>query len=394
MRASWKLFRVFGIEVRVHITFLLIVAYFAYLWGRVYEPGGWVGAAYGVLMVILLFGLVTIHELTHSRVAQHYGVKVAGITLLPIGGMAQMEEIPREPRKELFISVAGPLSNIAIALLMFVGALFLLSAEELTVEGLTDLLLQRSFRGAYVYLMLVNLTLAAFNLLPAFPLDGGRVFRALLALKLGRERATRTAVVVGQALALALGLWGLLGGGIFLLLVAVFIFLGASGEGQGAETGRVLGSVRVGQAVNAGVEYARPGQVVGELAARLFHTYQTDFLVVDAEERLVGLVTRDMLIRALSQHGRFYPVAQAMMVDFPSLAPQDSLLDAFNSMRAAGTKAAAVVDEGRLVGMLSMEDISEAFSLLAAGGSDLAAEVGAVNARFHPLAGGGPQRPV
>jgi len=150
----------------------------------------------------------------------------------------------------------------------------------------------------------------------------------------------------------------------------------------------------VGQAVNAGVEYARPGQVVGELAARLFHTYQTDFLVVDAEERLVGLVTRDMLIRALSQHGRFYPVAQAMMVDFPSLAPQDSLLDAFNSMRAAGTKAAAVVDEGRLVGMLSMEDISEAFSLLAAGGSDLAAEVGAVNARFHPLAGGGPQRPV
>lgn len=394
MRASWKLFRVFGIEVRVHITFLLIVAYFAYLWGRVYAPGGWAGAAYGALMVILLFVLVTIHELTHSRVAQHYGVKVVGITLLPIGGMAQMEEIPREPRQELFISVAGPLSNIVIALLMFIGALFLLNGDERTLGGLSDLLLQRSFKGAYVYLMLVNLTLAVFNLLPAFPLDGGRVFRALLALKLGRERATRVAVVVGQALALALGLWGLLGGGIMLLLVAVFIFFGASSEGQGTETGRVLGGVTVGQAVNAGVEYARPGQVLGELAARLFHTYQTDFLVVDAEERLVGLLTRDMLIRALSQHGRFYPVRQAMLADFPSLAPQDTLFDAFNRMRAAGTKAAPVIAEGRLVGMLSMEDISEAYSLLAAGGPDLAADVGAVKARFHPLPGGGPQRPV
>ena len=179
-----------------------------------------------------------------------------------------------------------------------------------------------------------------------------------------------------------------------LLLVAVFIFFGASSEGQGVETGRVLGGVTVGQAVNAGVEYARPGQVVGELASRLFHTYQTDFLVVDEGERLVGLLTRDMLIQALSRHGRFYPVAQAMLVDFPSLAPHDTLYDAFNRMRASGTKAAPVIDEGRLVGMLSMEDISEAYSLLAAGGPDLAADVAAVRARFRPVPGDGPQRPV
>lgn len=385
MRASLRLFRVFGIEVRVHVTFLLIVAYFAYIWGVLYPPGGWAGAAYGVLMVILLFALVTIHELTHSRVAQHYGVKVAGITLLPIGGMSQMEEMPRDPKKELFISIAGPLSNVVIAILMFLGALLFFSREEFSASGLANLLFQRSFKGAYTYLMLVNVTLAIFNLIPAFPLDGGRVFRSLLALTIGEQRATRVAVIVGQALALALGLWGLLGGGIFVILVAIFIFFGASSEGRGEETGRVLREVRVGQAVNADVEYARPDQSVGELAARLFHTYQTDFLVVDENERLVGIVTRDALITALSREGRHYPVVEAMLTDFPSISSKESLFEAFNRMRSAGVRAAPVIDDGHLKGMVSMEDISEVYSLLAAGGPDLAKEVRPVSTEFRPL---------
>lgn len=382
MRASLKLFRVFGIDVKVHVTFLFIVVYFAYLWGAVYPPGGWLGALYGVVLVVLLFGLVTIHELTHSRVAQHYGVEVKGITLLPIGGMAQMAEIPKEPRKELFISVAGPLSNLVIGVVMIVGAFFLYQPGELSGwSRISELLLERSFKGAYLYLMFVNISLAVFNLLPAFPLDGGRVFRALLALKLGQPRATQIAVRVGQALALALGLWGLLGGGILVLLVAVFIFFGASSEGQGEEASRVLGGLTVGQAVNTAIEYARPNQVVGELAARLFHTYQEDFLVINEAGELLGILTRDRLIEALSRHGRYYPVAEAMRKDVPSASPAESVLDAYNRMRAAGLKALPVVDDGRLIGMLSMEDISEVYSLLAAAGPDLLAQVPSYRAR-------------
>lgn len=373
MKASLRLFRVFGIDVKVHISFVFVVAYFAYLWGVVYKPGGWGGALYGVVLVVLLFGLVTVHELSHSRVAQHFGVEVKGITLLPIGGVAQMSEMPRDPRKELLISVAGPASNLLIALAMGIGAIFIYAPGELTgFEDFAELLFQRSVKGAYLYLLLVNVTLAAFNLLPAFPLDGGRVFRALLALKLGPRRATRIASRVGQGLALALGLWGLLGGGIFVLLIAIFIFFGASGEAQGEEVSEVLGALTVGQAVNTDVELATPNQVVGELAAKLFHTYQEDFLVVDEEGRLLGILTRDKLIEALSRHGRFYPVRSAMRTDVPAVSPNATLFEAYNLMRSVGTKAVPVVDGDRLIGMLSVDDISDIYSLLAAAGPELA----------------------
>lgn len=382
MKASLRIFRVFGIDVKVHVSFVLVVAYFAYLWGAVYEPGGWGGALYGAVLVILLFGLVTMHELTHSRVAQHFGVQVKDITLLPIGGVAQMTEIPKEPRKEFLIAVAGPLSNLVLGAVMVIGALFIYAPGELaTLTGFYQLLVEPSLKGAYLYLTLVNITLALFNLLPAFPLDGGRVLRAALALKVGEPRATRIATKVGQFVALGLGLWGLLGGGILVLLVAVFIFFAAASEAQSEEVARVLGALTVGQAVNTGVEHARPDQVVGELAARLFHTYQEDFLVINETGELVGVLTRDRLIDALSRHGRFYPVASAMRRDVPTVSADDSLLDAYSRMRSAGIRALPVVENGRLIGMLSMEDISEIYSLLAAAGPELANQVPAQRAR-------------
>ena len=191
MRWSTRLFTVFGIDVRVHATFLFIVAYFAIIWGVLRQPGGVGPALYGVLLVVLLFGLVVIHELTHARVAQGYGVKVRNITLLPIGGMASMEEIPEDPKKELFISAAGPLSNLVLGLLMLGGALLLFPASDVfDVSRLFDRAIEVSPAGLYLYLMLTNFVLALFNLLPAFPMDGGRVFRALLSFRLGRSRAS------------------------------------------------------------------------------------------------------------------------------------------------------------------------------------------------------------
>ncbi|GAB4255317.1 MAG: site-2 protease family protein [Thermoleophilia bacterium] len=384
MRWSWKIFSAFGIAVRVHVTFLLIVAYFAFVWGVVREPGGVGGALYGVVLVILLFGLVVVHELTHSRVAQVYGIQVRSITLLPIGGMASMESMPEDPRKELMISLAGPLSNLVIAGLMALASPLLFDLGDLAgFSRFTHLILEQSFEGTYFYLLFTNVTLAVFNLLPAFPMDGGRVFRAFLALRLGRRRATGIAVAVGQGLALLLGLLGVFGGGILMILVAVFIYFGAQAEGSGDDLGRVLGGLRVSQAVNTQVEIARPDQVIGELAARLFHIYQEDFPVVDYDGTVVGIVTRDRLIAALGRHGPDHPVAQTMHAEFPVVALEDGVFDTFVRMRRRNLKATPVIERGRLVGMVSLEDISEVYALLSAAGPDFAGRVPA-----EPRAGG------
>jgi CBS domain-containing protein len=182
-------------------------------------------------------------------------------------------------------------------------------------------------------------------------------------------------VVVGQLLALVLGLVGLLGGGIFLLLIAVFIFFGAQAEGTGESVQQVLGDLRVSQAVNTRIEYALPDQLIGDLAARLFHVYQEDFPVLDDMGTVIGVVTRDRLISALGQHGATHPVTEAMRTDFPVGRLDDTVYEAFVHMRGRSVKAMPVVDQGRLVGMVSLEDISEVYALLSAGGPELVRRV-------------------
>ncbi len=235
-----------------------------------------------------------------------------------------------------------------------------------------------------MYVLVSNLFLGAFNLLPAFPMDGGRVFRAALALRLGRPRATRVAVLVGQGLAIAMAIAGLFfGGGIILVLVAIFIFIGAQAEGAQDPVQRVLAAVRVKQVVRPGVHVARPGQSLGELAARLFHSYQEDFPVVGGRGDVEGILTRDRLIAMLGQHGADFPVADAMRTDFPTIGLEDRVAYALEKMRAGNFKAVPVLDEGRLVGMLSMEDISEVYSLLSAGGEDILRRVSSVAPPSH-----------
>ncbi len=376
MRWSYRIFRVFDIDVRVHATFFFIVAYFAYAWGAAREPGGLYGALYGVVLVLLLFGLVVMHELTHSLVARSFGVGVRDITLLPIGGMAAMDEMPKEPREELLVAVAGPMSNVVVGVIMAALAPLLIDTSLFGDFGrLSDALLAPGLQGAYLYLLFVNFMLAVFNLLPAFPMDGGRVFRSVLAMRMGRARATRVAVGVGQVLAVLLGLLGAFGGGILMVIVAVFIFFGAQAEGRGDEMKGVLEDLRVAQAVNVEVETARPEQSIGELAARLFHTYQADFPVVSHDGSVLGVVTRDRLISLLGQHGPEFPVSEAMRVDVPTGSLTDSVYDVFQRMQSSGSRVMPIVEQGRFVGMVSLEDIGEAFALLSATGPEFAERV-------------------
>ena len=233
MDNSIRLLTIRGIDIRVHATFPLILVY-AILEFGVFSGQGLAGAIFGVIVTLLLFAIVVLHELGHAVAAQYYGVPVKQIVLLPIGGVAQLQNIPENPMQEFVIAIAGPLVNVGIALVLYLAHLAFGFGGVWTVDamGLMFGVGQGGAGAVFNYIFATNLLLAVFNLLPAFPLDGGRVLRALLATRLDYGRATAIAVTVGQALAAVAGVWGFLEGDLFLVLIAFFVYTGASQEGN------------------------------------------------------------------------------------------------------------------------------------------------------------------
>src|SRR6266704_802286 len=214
---SIPIFRIAGIQLRIHITFLLLIAWLAFGY---YAEGGSAAALGRVLFVLLLFVCVVLHEFGHAIAAKNFGIHTPDITLLPIGGVARLQRMPDEPRQELIIALAGPLVNVVIALTLFAVVGWRGLAAQATMGG-SDLLAQ---------LLVINVVLVLFNLLPAFPMDGGRVLRALLATRLSYARATQIAASIGQGCAFVFGFLGLFGPNPFLLFIALFVYIGASQE--------------------------------------------------------------------------------------------------------------------------------------------------------------------
>jgi len=222
MNWSWRIGRIAGVEVYVHYTFPLLLGWEAL---RHFQAHGDVAEAMGgVVFILILFGVVLLHELGHAMAARHYGIRTPDITLLPIGGVARMERIPDAPQKELVIALAGPAVNVVLAAGIYLGSTLGRGlspfGEALRVGG-----------GLVDRLFWANVSLALFNLLPAFPMDGGRVLRALLAMRLDYVRATRVAASIGQGVAILFGLLGLIYDP-FLILIALFVWLGAAEEAR------------------------------------------------------------------------------------------------------------------------------------------------------------------
>lgn len=363
MKWSFKIGRAFGIQLRVHITFFLIVIWAAYVWGVSYGHGT-PGAIYGSLMILLLFVCVVIHELSHSRMAQYYGAEVESITLLPIGGLALLKKMPEDPRKEMWVSVVGPLSNVLIAALL---ALLLLAipgkAAPETAEEFLDLVTGLSLRGAVIYLFSINIMLALFNLIPAFPLDGGRVLRSILAQHMPFPRATRVAVITGQLFAVFLAISGLWLGAWIWILIAIFIYMGADAEGSRAEMKTVLSRLKVADAVTGKMKVLAPEQSLGEVVAFMLHSYQEDFPVL-REGKLVGVLTHADLIKGLDRGGPQLPVSEAMETSFPVVSPDAPFSEVYDKISETRVKAVPVVDEGRLLGMVTLEHLSQVFMLI------------------------------
>jgi Zn-dependent protease/CBS domain-containing protein len=358
MGGSIKVGRAFGIDVKVHWTFLLLLAFFGF---TAYQNSGSLGSALVTVGVIVaLFVCVLLHEYGHSLVAQRLGIEIADITILPIGGLARLKSLPEKPWDEVKIAIAGPLVNVVLAPLFFGVALLLgggLTMPPNILEGV------QSAAQVFVYLGFINVALVVFNLIPAFPMDGGRVLRGLLATRLGPVRATDISSAVGQFFAAAFFLIGLLSGNLLLALVAVFIFFGAGGEAQMVRQREQMRGLLVSDVMGSRrrTETVTPYHTFGQVLDMVIHGYQEDFPVVDEEGNLVGMITRNEIMTAAHSPERYASVRDVMKTDFPTISPDaDLFTDGARILQESGLRALPVVRAGDLVGMLTMDDIGQA----------------------------------
>lgn len=345
-----------GTVIRVHLTFLLFL-----VWIGVSNNarGGQAAALEGVVFTVLLFLCVLLHEFGHVFAARRYGIQTPDITLLPIGGVARLERVPEEPSQELVVALAGPAVNLVIAAVLFLFLGGALPASSMDVQDLRA--------GLAARLISTNLFLALFNLLPAFPMDGGRALRALLAYRLGYARATRIASAVGQGLAVLLGLLGLFSGNAILLFIALFVYLGASSEGHAVQMRQVTRGMLAADAMVTRFESLSPASRVEDAVQCLIRTTQHEFPVVDGGGRLRGVLTRDGMIRALREHGPDAPVLELMQAEIPLVRDRQSLEDALHALQGSGAPAVGVTDaNGRLLGLVTPENVGELMMVQAA----------------------------
>jgi Zn-dependent protease/CBS domain-containing protein len=352
---SWSLNigTIAGTAVRVHITFLLFLGWIFF---ASYVAEGPEDAVASLLFMLLLFACVLAHEFGHIFTARAFGIATPDVTLLPIGGVARLERIPEEPREEFLIAIAGPLVNVAIAfgLVLLAGAR--LKAGDLTVmESPNVSLVDR--------LAAVNLFLALFNMIPAFPMDGGRVLRALLANRLGFLRATEIAAFIGQGVAFALGFIGLFYNPL-LIFIAIFVYLAAAAEAHMVAMRAMSRGVPVSSAMMTHYTTLAPEALVEDAVQTLLRTSQSEFPVVDAIGKPVGLFGRSDLIRALKQLSPDARVGDSMTTTLPTIGYRQHLEDAFRLLQEKSAPAVAVVDAaGRLVGLVTPETVGKMLML-------------------------------
>lgn len=362
-RTAWnlKLGRFLGIDVYLHATFLLLLAFIGISqWVATHD---WSQVFQGVAFIALLFLCVVLHEYGHALTARRYGIATRDITLYPIGGVARLEKMPKNPWHELWVALAGPAVNIVLAAGLW--AWLSLSdgwvpwAQMGTGEGPlpSGQLVQR--------LLFTNLFLAAFNLLPAFPMDGGRVLRALLAMAMDHAQATAIAARIGQLLAVLFGLAGLLLGHPMLVLIAVFVWFGAAGESAMAQTESQLAGVMVSRAMLRDFRSLDPRDPVGVAVRMVLDGSQHDFPVTE-QEQPVGILTRTHLLEVLSQGGQDLSVGAVMNRDFLTTGPDQMLVDVLPKMNAARQALVPVVVNERLVGLLTTENVNEFLMIRAA----------------------------
>jgi Zn-dependent protease/predicted transcriptional regulator len=355
MKWSWKIGQFAGIGVYIHTTFLLLL--------------GWIAVSYllqgytllavlsSIGFMLALFACVVLHEFGHALTAKRFGIKTRDINLLPIGGVARLERIPDNPVHELWVALAGPAVNVVIGGVLLAWLLVSRTLEPLSALSVTG-------GPSLERLLMVNVLLVGFNMIPAFPMDGGRVLRALLAMRMEYTRATQVAAAIGQGLAFVLGFVGLFANPM-LIATAFFVWIGAAQESRMVQIKSALAGIPVSRAMITEFRTLSTGDTLGDAVAPVRSGLQQDFPILE-DGQLVGILTRNDLLAALTRSGQDTKVADVMQREFQVADSHDMLEVAFSRLQACACHTLAVTHNERLVGMLTMDTLGEFLRVQAA----------------------------
>ncbi|QDU74567.1 Putative zinc metalloprotease Rip3 [Bremerella volcania] len=348
MKWSLKVAQIAGIGIYIHWTFFLLLGWIALI--HLNDPTGPLGVAESVGFVLAIFGCIVLHELGHALTAQRFRIKTRDITLLPIGGVARLEHMPKEPRKELLVAVAGPAVNFVIAGVLYGVAMSRGSIAPLSAMWATDApFLDR--------LMWINLVLGLFNLLPGFPMDGGRVLRALLGFRMSFEQATDIAAQVGQMTAIMFAMIGFFSNW-FLLFIALFVYMGAQAEAQMVHVRSMIRGVPVRDAMLRQFTVLSGNDTLGHAVDHILAGSQQGFPVTE-DGQLLGILPRNDLLKSVALHGRDKHVDEIMRQQCETIEDDEPLDKTLERMQQGDCAMFPVVNEGQLVGVITADNIGE-----------------------------------
>ena len=348
MKWTLKIGRFAGIDVFLHTTFFLMIGWIGLTYWL--QENSFVAVITGVGFILALFASVVLHEYGHALTARKYGIKTRDITLYPIGGVARLERIPENPKEELWVALAGPAVNVVIAAVLFIWLLVSATLEPLSSLSLTG--------GSFIErLMVTNLVLVGFNLIPAFPMDGGRVLRALLAMRLEYTAATQIAASIGQGLAFVFGFIGLFTN-TFLLFIAFFVWIGAQNEAKLVRMKSALDGIPVSQAMLTNFKTISHDDTLSVVIDHILAGDQKDFPVV-SDGQVIGILSESGLLVGLRRNGENTPVSSVMQTSFATADSYDMLETAFASLQNCDCHTMPVFHNDQLVGLLTMDNIGE-----------------------------------
>lgn len=358
MNWSFKIARIWGIDVYMHWTFLILLGWI--LLSNLGAGQTLAQSLMGVVFILVLFGCVILHEYGHALTARRYGITTKNITLLPIGGVANLEKMPDKPIQELWVALAGPAVNVVIAIILL--AYFQITNSFPNVEEFTGEITGRNF---LFNVFIVNIILAVFNMIPAFPMDGGRVLRALLAMRYDRGKATEVAAKIGQLLAIIFVFLGFFYN-FWWIFIGLFIFLGAGAEANFETTRSALAKYQVRDALMRQFTTLHAFENLEKAITILLNGQEKEFLV-ELDNAIVGVITRNEIIQGLREQGQETAIGRIANKEFITLSPNMALQEAYEQMLRAGATICPVIENGELIGVLNMENITEVVMLENAG---------------------------
>jgi len=361
MRWSLKLGRIAGIKLTVHWTFLIIIAWV--IISELNKGSDWGTIGLTIAYVLTIFACVVLHELGHALMARRYNIPTKSITLLPIGGVASLEKMPEEPKRELAVAIAGPFVNVAIVAILY---LFIAPLDTYIPESQEQIATSITPENFFFSLFIINLLLVLFNAIPAFPMDGGRVLRALLAMNMDRLKATNIAARLGQLLAIFFVFLGFFYNP-FLIFIGIFVFLGANAENMVIQQMQYAKGHKVEEAMITSYRQLSPDNTIDEATKQLIAGSDHSFVVV-SNGKAEGIVTREAIIQALSEHRQESPVSDIMTKEFQSLQADEKLTEALYKLRSSNQQRIFPVTDaqGDLKGLITPENVNEFISIQSA----------------------------